>query len=69
MTDQLVTDALMMAGWRGGRPQEVFHHSDQGSQYTSDQSQRLMDASGVVCLMAVLATVMIMLPCKASSLR
>ena len=52
MTDQLVTDALMMAGWRGGRPQEVFHHSDQGSQYTSDQFQRLMDASGVVCSMS-----------------
>jgi len=49
MTAQLVTDALMMALWRRGRPQELLHHSDQGSQYTSDQFQRLMDASGVVC--------------------
>lgn len=52
MTAQLVTDALMMALWRRGRPQELLHHSDQGSQYTSDQFQRLMDASGVVCSMS-----------------
>jgi putative transposase len=52
MTAQLVTDAFMMALWRRGRPQEVLHHSDQGSQYTSDQFQRLMDASGVVCSMS-----------------
>jgi putative transposase len=25
----------MMAVWRRGRPQELLHHSDQGSQYTS----------------------------------
>lgn len=42
MTAQLVTDALMMALWRRGRPKELLHHSDQGSQYTSDQFQRLM---------------------------
>lgn len=52
MTAQLVTDALMMALWRRGRPQELLHHSDQGSQYTSDQFQRLMDASGVMCSMS-----------------
>ena len=52
MTAQLVIDALMMALWRRGRPQELLHHSDQGSQYTSDQFQRLMDASGVVCSMS-----------------
>lgn len=52
MTAQLVTDALMMALWRRGRPQELLHHSDQGSQYTSDQFRRLMDASGVVCSMS-----------------
>ena len=32
--------------------QELLHHSDQGSQYTSDQFQKLMDASGVVCSMS-----------------
>ena len=31
---ELVLDALNMAIWRR-RPQEVVHHSDQGSQYTS----------------------------------
>ena len=31
MTSQLVTDALMMALHRRGRPREVLHHSDQGS--------------------------------------
>lgn len=31
MTSQLVADALMMAVWRRGWPQELLHHSDQGS--------------------------------------
>jgi putative transposase len=35
MTAQLVTDALMMAIWRRGKPDALLHHSDQGSQYTS----------------------------------
>ena len=40
MTAQLVTDALLMAVWRRGRPDALLHHSDQGSQYTSEQFQR-----------------------------
>lgn len=28
MTAQLVTDALMMAIWRRGRPDALLHHSD-----------------------------------------
>ena len=32
MTAELVTDALVMAIWRRGRPKELLHHSDQGSQ-------------------------------------
>jgi len=32
MTAQLVLDALMMALWRRGKPTELLHHSDQGSQ-------------------------------------
>jgi putative transposase len=32
MTAQLVTDALMMAIWRRGKPEALLHHSDQGSQ-------------------------------------
>ena len=49
MTAELVTDALMMAVWRRGRPRELLHHSDRGSQYTSEQCQRLMDDAGIVC--------------------
>jgi putative transposase len=36
MTAQLVTDALVMAIWRRGKPDALLHHSDQGSQYTSE---------------------------------
>lgn len=49
MTAELVTDALVMAVWRRGRPREVLHHSDRGSQYTSEQCQRLMAEHGVTC--------------------
>ena len=52
MTAQLVTDALMMAIWRRGKPDALLHHSDQGSQYTSEQFQRLMADNGVTCLMS-----------------
>jgi putative transposase len=52
MTAQLVTDALMMAIWRRGRPDALLHHSDQGSQYTSEQFQRLMADNGVTCSMS-----------------
>jgi len=33
MTAQLVTDALVMAIWRRGKPDALLHHSDQGSIY------------------------------------
>ena len=52
MTAQLVTDALMMAIWRRGRPHALLHHSDQGSQYTSEQFQKLMAENGVACSMS-----------------
>ena len=52
MTTQMVTDALMMAIWRRGRPRELLHHSDQGSQYTSEPFQRLMADDGVTCSMS-----------------
>ena len=52
MTSQLVSDALMMAVWRRGRPQELLHHSDQGSQYTSEHFQRLLAEQGIVCSMS-----------------
>ena len=49
MTAELVTDALAMAIWRRGRPRELLHHSDRGSQYTSEAFQRLMAEHGVTC--------------------
>lgn len=52
MTAQLVTDALVMAIWRRGRPRELLHHSDQGSQYTSEQFQRLLTDQGITCSMS-----------------
>ena len=52
MTAQLVTDALMMAIWRRGGPHALLHHSDQGSQYTSEQFQKLMADNGVACSMS-----------------
>ena len=52
MSTQLVTDALMTAIWRRGKPDALLHHSDRGSQYSSDQFQRLMVDNGVVCSMS-----------------
>lgn len=53
MTAQLVTDALLMAIWRR-RPQraDLLHHSDQGSQYTSEAFQRLLTDNGIQCSMS-----------------
>jgi len=52
MTAQLVTDALVMAIWRRGKPDALLHHSDRGSQYSSEQFQRLMADNGVICSMS-----------------
>ncbi len=52
MTADLVTEALMMALWRRGKPDALMHHSDRGSQYTSEQFQRLMAEHGVACSMS-----------------
>ena len=52
MTSQLVADALMMAVWRRGRPVELLHHSDQGSQYTSEHFQDLLKEQGITCSMS-----------------
>ena len=49
MTAELVTDALVMAIWRRGRPRELLHHSDRGSQYACEAFQRLMAEHGVTC--------------------
>jgi len=52
MTAQLVTDALVMAVWRRGKPRELLHHSDQGSQYTSERFQTLLAEFGITCSMS-----------------
>jgi len=52
MSAQLVLDALIMALWRRGKPTELLHHSDQGSQYTSEDFQRLLAAEGITCSMS-----------------
>jgi putative transposase len=44
----LVLDALMMALWRRGKADALLHHSDQGSQYTSEQFQRLLADRAIV---------------------
>lgn len=52
MTTQLVTDALTMAVWRRGAVDALLHHSDRGSQYTSESFQRLLHDLGVTCSMS-----------------
>jgi len=52
MTSQLVADALMMAVWRRGKPVALLHHSDQGSQYTSEHFQQLLKEQGITCSMS-----------------
>jgi putative transposase len=52
MTAQLVTDAMLMAIWRRGPARALLHHSDQGSQYTSEQFQTLLKEHGVTCSMS-----------------
>ncbi|ENY74688.1 integrase catalytic subunit, partial [Pseudomonas putida TRO1] len=49
MQAKMVSDALLMALWRRGKPSALMHHSDQGSQYTSDEFQQLLKAQGITC--------------------
>ncbi len=52
MTAELVTEALVTAIWRRGKPTELLHHSDQGSQYTSEVFQQLLVDQGIQCSMS-----------------
>ena len=52
MTSRLVPDALMMAVLRRGKPVALLHHSDQGSQYTSEHFQELLKEQGITCSMS-----------------
>ena len=49
---KLVTDALIMAIWRRGKPDSLLHHSDQGSQYTSEHFHGLLKEQGITCSMS-----------------
>lgn len=57
MTAQLVADALMMTVWRRSRPVELQHHSDQGSQYTSEHFRQLLRAQCNACSMSCVGEV------------
>ena len=52
MATQLVSDAMLMAIWRRRPNAQLLHHSDRGSQYTSDQFQQLLAEHGVICSMS-----------------
>ena len=52
MTAEFVADALIMAVQRRGKPDDLLHHSDRGSQYTSDEFQRFLQRNGITCSMS-----------------
>ena len=52
MATQLVSDAMLMAIWRRRPNAQLLHHSDRGSQYSSDQFQQLLAEHGVICSMS-----------------
>jgi putative transposase len=52
MAAQLVADALVTVIWRRGKPDALLHHSDQGSQYSSEQFQMLLADHGVTFSMS-----------------
>ena len=52
MTANLVMDALMTAIWRRGAPRALLHHSDQGSQYSSEYFQDLLAEHAITCSMS-----------------
>jgi putative transposase len=52
MSRQLVCDALTMALWRRGFPRGVLFHSDRGSQYCSNDYQKMLKSFGFICSMS-----------------
>lgn len=52
MSRQLVCDALTMALWRRGFPRGVIFHSDRGSQYCSNDYQKMLKSFGLFCSMS-----------------
>ncbi len=68
-TSQLAAEALMMAVWRRGKPVALLHHSDQGSQYTSEHFQELLKEQGMTCSMSRAGEVWDNRPWRASSVH
>ena len=52
LTSCLVTDALEMAIERRFPGEGLLHHSDRGSQYASEDYQRLLNKHGITCSMS-----------------
>jgi len=52
ITNELVLDALLMAVWRRKPSSTVMVHSDQGSQYTSQDWQDFLKARGLEASMS-----------------
>ena len=52
MTKELVLDALLMAIWRRSPVNNVLVHSDQGSQYTSDDWNAFLKQHGLIASMS-----------------
>ena len=52
MTKKLVCDALQMALWRRKKPSGVIVHSDRGSQYCSEEYQKLLRNHDLICSMS-----------------
>lgn len=52
MTKQLVCDALIMALWRRGFPKGILFHSDRGSQYCSNDYQKMLKHYHLKCSMS-----------------
>jgi len=52
MTRELVCNALMMALWRREFPRDVLCHSDRGSQYCSEDYQKMLKRHGLICSMS-----------------
>ncbi len=47
MQAKMVSDALLMALWRRGKPSSLMHHSDQGSQGVFNRSSQHLNHGGV----------------------
>ena len=52
MTKQLVTDAVLMAIWKRKPAPGLIFHSDRGSQYCSNNFQRLLKTHGILSSMS-----------------